>query len=273
MTTAPRSIGRERDRRESRLRPPGSRAHGVFFRSSVSGGVRSTATSIHFAQNAPGSVCSADSIRLGSIVAASCARCHGPTRGRRFKSVNPACCRLLIKKLSSPRSTNQTAGSSSHSHKWGCGRVRHARSTWPTTMTAGLRSASECTDPTDRWSQARNEGRCTKDVPVSEELREWIGRNIDPAGRPTGTPLFLNVRTGQRWSQWALMDRWKTASESVGVFGVTVSRHQAHNGDGRDPARRARTLRSSLPRSRGRTKYAAIRSALEGSVCRGAPQK
>ena len=65
-------------------------------------------------------------------------------------------------------------------------------------------------------------GGASKTLPVSEELREWIGRNIDPAGRLIGAPLFPNVRTGQRWSQWALMDRWKIAAESVGVFGVSL---------------------------------------------------
>ena len=34
--------------------------------------------------------------------------------------------------------------------------------------------------------------------------------------------MFPNTRTGRRWSQWGLMNRWKTAAESVGAFGVTL---------------------------------------------------
>jgi len=45
-----------------------------------------------------------------------------------------------------------------------------------------------------------------KRLPVSEEMRDWITRHVDPAGRLRQAPLFPNPRTGRIWPQKALYE-------------------------------------------------------------------
>ena len=56
-----------------------------------------------------------------------------------------------------------------------------------------------------------------KRLPVGEVLEAWITRWVAPATRLTGAPLFVNPRTGQRWTHWALRDQWRAAAARVGV--------------------------------------------------------
>jgi integrase len=56
-----------------------------------------------------------------------------------------------------------------------------------------------------------------KRLPVGEVLEAWIAKWVASSGRLTGAPLFVNPRTGKRWTHWALRDRWRDAAASVGV--------------------------------------------------------
>ncbi len=56
-----------------------------------------------------------------------------------------------------------------------------------------------------------------KRLPVGPVVQEWIERWVDPEGRLRGALLFVNPRTGTRWSHWALRDTWLKAARSVGI--------------------------------------------------------
>ena len=58
-----------------------------------------------------------------------------------------------------------------------------------------------------------------KRIPAGEVLIEWIERQVDSNARLQKAPLFVNPRTGRRWSHWALRTRWIRAAESVGIYG------------------------------------------------------
>jgi integrase len=67
-----------------------------------------------------------------------------------------------------------------------------------------------------------------KRLPLPEILIEWITRHVVPAGRLRRSPLFINPRTGQRWSHWALRDRWLSAAKAVGIEGVRLYEGTKH---------------------------------------------
>lgn len=67
-----------------------------------------------------------------------------------------------------------------------------------------------------------------KRLPLGEELLAWIGRHVDPAARLARAPLFVNPRTRQRWTHWALRDRWLAAAETAGVPDVGLYEGTKH---------------------------------------------
>ncbi|MBW2362625.1 MAG: tyrosine-type recombinase/integrase [Deltaproteobacteria bacterium] len=68
----------------------------------------------------------------------------------------------------------------------------------------------------------------SKTLPVPDELTEWIERHVSATGRLTRSPLFVNPRTGNRWSHWALRDRWVRAAQSLGLEGVRLYEGTKH---------------------------------------------
>jgi integrase len=67
-----------------------------------------------------------------------------------------------------------------------------------------------------------------KRLPVPEALADWVDHHVAKDGRLRGAPLFVNPRTGRRWSHWALRDRWIEAGKSVGVEGVRLYEGAKH---------------------------------------------
>jgi integrase/recombinase XerC len=67
-----------------------------------------------------------------------------------------------------------------------------------------------------------------KRLPVGEELADWIEHHVDPAARLRRVPLFVNPRTGRRWSHWALRDRWLRAAKAAGIEGVRLYEGTKH---------------------------------------------
>jgi len=67
-----------------------------------------------------------------------------------------------------------------------------------------------------------------KRLPVGEVVADWIERHIDPKSRLRGDPLFVNPRTGRRWSHWALRDRWICAGKAVGIENVRLYEGTKH---------------------------------------------
>ncbi len=67
-----------------------------------------------------------------------------------------------------------------------------------------------------------------KRLPGSDELREWIERHVDRVGRLSGAPLFVNPRTGKRFTHYALRDTWRRATEAVGLEGVRLYEGTKH---------------------------------------------
>lgn len=47
-------------------------------------------------------------------------------------------------------------------------------------------------------------------------------------GRLTGAPLFVNPKTGKRWSHWALRDAWLKATRSVGIHDTRLYEGTKH---------------------------------------------
>jgi integrase len=70
--------------------------------------------------------------------------------------------------------------------------------------------------------------RRAKRIPAGEDLVEWIASYVDTRGRLAKAPLFINPRTGRRWSHWALRDRWIRAAESVGIADVRLYEGTKH---------------------------------------------
>ena len=67
-----------------------------------------------------------------------------------------------------------------------------------------------------------------KRLPVGEVVADWIDKNVDPNARLRGDPLFVNPRTGRRWSHWALRDRWIRAGKAVGIEDVRLYEGTKH---------------------------------------------
>jgi len=77
----------------------------------------------------------------------------------------------------------------------------------------------------------------TKRLPLSADLGDWIARHVDPAGRLTRAPLFVNPRTGTRWGHWPLRHTWLRAARAIGLGGVKFyEATKLHHGDRRDRA-------------------------------------
>jgi integrase len=67
-----------------------------------------------------------------------------------------------------------------------------------------------------------------KRLPVGEWLAAWIAQHVDPTSRLLGGPLFVNPRTGRRWTHCVLRDQWIRAAESVGLEGVRLYEGTKH---------------------------------------------
>lgn len=72
--------------------------------------------------------------------------------------------------------------------------------------------------------------RRNRDLPVPEIVSDWIGRNVPKEARLEGRPLFLNPRTGQRWSHWALRQAWVKACREAGTGHVPLYEGTKHSG-------------------------------------------
>ena len=68
-----------------------------------------------------------------------------------------------------------------------------------------------------------------KRLPVSEELREWIERRLDPADRLRQAPLFPNPRTGRPWAHKALQRVWGQALERVELPHISLYEGTKHS--------------------------------------------
>ncbi len=68
-----------------------------------------------------------------------------------------------------------------------------------------------------------------KRLPVGELLGAWLDGWVDPADRLTRAPLFLNARTGRRWTHWALRDTWVRAAHAAGLEGVELYEGRKHS--------------------------------------------
>ncbi len=68
-----------------------------------------------------------------------------------------------------------------------------------------------------------------KRLPVGELLGAWLDRWVDPADRLTRAPLFLNPRTGRRWTHWALRDTWVRSARAAGLEGVKLYEGTKHS--------------------------------------------
>ncbi len=68
-----------------------------------------------------------------------------------------------------------------------------------------------------------------KRLPVGELLGAWLDRWVDPADRLTRAPVFLNPRTGRRWTHWALRDTWVRAARAAGLEGVELYEGRKHS--------------------------------------------
>ena len=67
-----------------------------------------------------------------------------------------------------------------------------------------------------------------KRLPVSEELREWIERRLDPADRLRQAPLFPNPRTGGIWAHKALARVWARALEAAELPHISLYEGTKH---------------------------------------------
>ena len=68
----------------------------------------------------------------------------------------------------------------------------------------------------------------SKRLPVPEILADWIARYVPAESRLQRAPLFVNPRTKDRWSHWALRDRWVRAAKSIGLEGVRLYEGTKH---------------------------------------------
>jgi hypothetical protein len=106
-------------------------------------------------------------------------------------------------------------------------------------------------------------------------LVEWIERQVDRHARLQRAPLFVNPRTGRRWSHWALRDRWIRAAKSVGIEGVRLYEGTKHT-MATDAVRRGvseRALQTFLGHSDARStrRYARMSDEALVSVLRPTP--
>ena len=67
-----------------------------------------------------------------------------------------------------------------------------------------------------------------KTLPVPDVLADWIARHVPRDSRLRGAPLFVNPRTGRRWSHWVLRDRWVRAASSIGIEGARLYEGTKH---------------------------------------------
>jgi integrase len=114
-----------------------------------------------------------------------------------------------------------------------------------------------------------------KRIPAGEVLVEWIEREVDRHARLQRAPLFVNPRTGRRWSHWALRDRWIRAAKSEGIEGVRLYEGTKHT-MATDAVRRGvseRALQTFLGHSDARStrRYARMSDEALVSVLRPTP--
>jgi integrase len=67
-----------------------------------------------------------------------------------------------------------------------------------------------------------------KRLPVPVPLADWIARHVSPSSRLRAAPLFVNPRTGIRWSHWAIREHWLAAAAAVGLEGVRLYEGTKH---------------------------------------------
>jgi len=70
--------------------------------------------------------------------------------------------------------------------------------------------------------------RKAKRLPVSDGLRAWIDQHVDPAGRLQAAALFVNPRTGKRFTHYAIRDAWTRACDAAGVGKVRLYEGTKH---------------------------------------------
>jgi len=68
-----------------------------------------------------------------------------------------------------------------------------------------------------------------KRLPVPVPLADWIARHVSPSSRLRAAPLFVNPRTGIRWSHWAIREHWLAAAAAVGLEGVRLYEGTKHS--------------------------------------------
>jgi integrase len=66
-------------------------------------------------------------------------------------------------------------------------------------------------------------------VPASDRLIRWIGHHVDPRGRLTQTPLFINPATGTRYTHSAFRRTWERACVRAGVPRVSLYEGTKHS--------------------------------------------
>ncbi len=62
-------------------------------------------------------------------------------------------------------------------------------------------------------------------LPLPPTVSRWFAEHPPPAEGP----LFLNPKTGTRWSHWALRDRWVKAAKAAGLAGVRLYEGTKHS--------------------------------------------
>ncbi len=95
---------------------------------------------------------------------------------------------------------------------------------------------------------------------------------MDLQGRLTSAPLFVNPKTGKRWSHWALRDAWLKAARSVGIHDTRLYEGTKHT-MATDAVRRGvseRALQTFLGHTdvRSTRRYARLSEAVLVSVLR-----
>jgi integrase len=69
-------------------------------------------------------------------------------------------------------------------------------------------------------------------IQFAGELLSWVNRNVDPRGRLSGAPLFMNPRArgdGKRWSLDTMEKAWKRACVAAGVPYVSLYEALKHS--------------------------------------------
>jgi len=65
-------------------------------------------------------------------------------------------------------------------------------------------------------------------VRASDRLIRWISQHMDPRGRLTQTPLFINPATGTRYTHSAFRRTWKRACEHADVSKISIYQGTKH---------------------------------------------